>query len=160
IGFIVARTAVAQVSLLAFAELQNLLNKRELLSLPELGRAALQNIIMSAVLGAGRMLTTSFAARLTGVPEIDATRLQLLDARRTNLRTGFDKISDGTATAAEREQSLRDAHALWTDFLALVDTLPENDPRVPQLIEPFAQARFELELRLATIGMASPDVAG
>jgi hypothetical protein len=160
IGFIVARTAVAQVSLLAFAELQNLLKKGELLSLPQLGRAALQNIGMTAALGAGRMLATSFAARLTGVPEIDPIRLQLLDARRANVQSSFRKIADGTGTAAEREQYLRDAHALWTDFLALVDTLPENDPRVPQLIEPFARARFELELHLAMIGMASPDVAG
>jgi hypothetical protein len=160
IGFIVARTAVAQVSLLAFAELQSLLKRGRLLSLSEFGRAALQNIVMTVALGAGRLLATSFAERLTGVPEIDPVRLQLLDARRANVQSAFGKVADGTATAAEREQYLRDAHALWTDFLALVDTLPAGDPRVAQLIEPFARARFELELRLAMIGMASPDVAG
>ncbi|BCJ50645.1 hypothetical protein Asp14428_21200 [Actinoplanes sp. NBRC 14428] len=160
IAFVAGRTAVAQLSLFAFAELQSLVHRGRLLTGEEAAAAALQQIVMTATLSIGRLLGTSFAERLTGEPRIDATRLQLLEARRALAATRFRQIGAGRATPEQVATYLTDAQALWTDFLKLVDTLPPEDARVPALIEPFAKARFELELRLAMIGILSPDSGG
>lgn len=151
--FRAGKFVTSQISLLAFAEFQQYARTGSLMSAGELGRAAIHQVAMSAILVAGGYVGTRFSQRVGALAtRFQQADVQALDVSAAALAVLTAKVANGTATAAEREALAPAVEKQWNDEVKLVESLPQSEPLRAEKLAEYAARKAELELRLAKLG--------